>query len=381
MKRFKNKIIVFLMIIFSTISFYGCWDYSEMDDFKHVAGIAVDRDKDEYIVTVEILEIYAGSKQLKSHIIQSRDKTIHVAFRDAIKKTGSKLQLSHAKVFIVSKDIAMEGIVSVIDLINRDAEVRNDMWIVISKEELASEIFTNPKSEEEIISYDIEAAIKNSAKVGKYIGVETFKLTDTLSSEGISASLPIIKLAPKNGNSGFEVSGMAVFNGQRMVGELTERESMMLQFFNGKDLEFIFPVKLEQNGAVSLEILKSKKDIKVKLEEGKIVMNTYIDIDVVISELANSGVNYIDERGRNKLKSCAEEEIKSDCYLLIEKLQKQYKSDVIGFGKKLKKKKPKEWKNVSNNWNEVFQTLDINIFVNINLKYSGLINQNIKVKN
>lgn len=49
-----------------------------------------------------------------------------------------------------------------------------------------------------------------------------------------------------------------------MVGELTERETMMLQFFNEKDLEFIFPVKLDQNGSVSLEILKSKKDIKVK---------------------------------------------------------------------------------------------------------------------
>lgn len=253
-------------VIFSTISFYGCWDYSEMDDFKHVAGIAIDRDKDkdEYIVTVEILEIYAGSKQLKSSIVQSRGKTLHTALRDAIKKTGNMLQLSHARVVIVSRDIARESIVPVIDLINRDVEVRNDMWIVVSKEDLASEILTKSKSEEEIISYDIESSIKNSNQIGKYIGVETFKLTDTLSSEGISAFLPIIKLAKKNGDLGFEVSGTAVFKGEKMVGELTERETMMLQFFNEKDLEFIFPVKLDQNGSVSLEILKSKKDIKVK---------------------------------------------------------------------------------------------------------------------
>lgn len=183
----------------AAISFYGCWDYSEMDDFKHVAGIAIDRDKDkdEYIVTVEILEIYAGSKQLKSSIVQSRGKTIHTALRDAIKKTGNMLQLSHARVVIVSRDIARESIVPIIDLINRDVEVRNDMWIVVSKEDLASEILTKSKSEEEIISYDIESSIKNSNQIGKYIGVETFKLTDTLSSEGISASLPIIKLAKK----------------------------------------------------------------------------------------------------------------------------------------------------------------------------------------
>ncbi|BDR81812.1 hypothetical protein N072000002_19950 [Clostridium tetani] len=383
MKIIKSKIIVILIIIFSTISFYGCWDYSEMEDFKHVAGIAVDRDKDknEYIVTVEILETYPGSKQLKSHVVQSRDKIIHAAFRDAIKKIGNRLQLSHARVFIVSKDIAREGIVSAIDLINRDVEVRNDMWIAVSKEDLASEILTKSKSEQEIISYDIEAAIKNSAKVGKYIGVETFKLTDTLLTEGVSPILPMVKLAKKDGNMGFEVSETAVFKGDKIVGELTERETMMLQFFNGKDLEFIFPVDSDGNGTVSLEILGSKRDIKVNLKEDKIVMNTYIDIDTAISELADSGINYINEEERNKLKNRAEEQIKSDCNLLVEKLKKQYKSDIIGFGKELKKKKPQEWKKVSNNWDEIFESLDINISVNIDIKYSGLTRKNIEVKN
>ncbi|KGI39077.1 hypothetical protein RS78_08000 [Clostridium tetani] len=354
-----------------------------MEDFKHVAGIAVDRDKDknEYIVTVEILETYPGSKQLKSHVVQSRDKIIHAAFRDAIKKIGNRLQLSHARVFIVSKDIAREGIVSAIDLINRDVEVRNDMWIAVSKEDLASEILTKSKSEQEIISYDIEAAIKNSAKVGKYIGVETFKLTDTLLTEGVSPILPMVKLAKKDGNMGFEVSETAVFKGDKIVGELTERETMMLQFFNGKDLEFIFPVDSDGNGTVSLEILGSKREIKVNLNEDKIVMNTYIDIDTAISELADSGINYINEEERNKLKNRAEEQIKSDCNLLVEKLKKQYKSDIIGFGKELKKKKPQKWKKVSNNWDEIFESLDINISVNIDIKYSGLTRKNIEVKN
>ncbi|RXM72240.1 Ger(x)C family spore germination protein [Clostridium tetani] len=383
MKIIKSKVTIILIIIFSTISFYGCWDYSEMEDFKHVAGIAVDRDKDknEYIVTVEILETYPGSKQLKSHVVQSRDKIIHAAFRDAIKKIGNRLQLSHARVFIVSKDIAREGIVSAIDLINRDVEVRNDMWIAVSKEDLASEILTKSKSEQEIISYDIEAAIKNSAKVGKYIGVETFKLTDTLLTEGVSPILPMVKLAKKDGNMGFEVSETAVFKGDKIVGELTERETMMLQFFNGKDLEFIFPVDSDGNGTVSLEILGSKRDIKVNLNEDKIVMNTYIDIDTAISELADSGINYINEEERNKLKNRAEEQIKSDCNLLVEKLKKQYKSDIIGFGKELKKKKPQKWKKVSNNWDEIFESLDINISVNIDIKYSGLTRKNIEVKN
>ncbi|NOH16498.1 Ger(x)C family spore germination protein [Clostridium cochlearium] len=382
MKIIKNKIIVFFMIVFPIISFCGCWDYSEVDDFKHVAGIAIDKDKykDEYILTIEVLDAFIGSKQLKSKIVQSRGKTIHTAFRDAIKKTGDILKLSHARVVIVSKDIAEEGIVSVIDLINRDAEVRNDMWIMVSTENLASEILTKPKNEDEIISYDIEHSIKNNNKIGKYIGVETFKLIDILSCEGISPTLPMIKLGSQNHEVGFELYGTAIFNGEKMIGQLTEQETMMLQLFNGKDLKFVFPIQINEDAVISFEILKSKRNIKVNLKEDKICMDTYIHIDAVISELATSGVNYINKDERNNLKKLSEKLVKNNCHLLIEKLQKQYKSDVIGFGRELKKKKPEEWKKVSSNWDEVFEFLEVNIFVNIDIKYSGLTDKNIEIK-
>lgn len=382
MKINKSKIIISFIIIFFAIYFCGCWDYAEMDDFKNAAGIAIDKDKieDEYIVTVEIVEAYTGAKELESHIVQSRGETIHVAFRNAIQKIGNKIQLSHAKIVIISKDIAEEGIVPVIDLINRDAELRNDMWIMISKEKPASKILTKPKSEKEIISYDIETAIKNNNQVGKYLGVEIYKLIDTLSSEGIDSALPMIKLAQKNGELEFEVSGTAVFKGEKMVGELTEKETLMLELFNEKELELILPIKIEGNGFISLEILKSKKKIKVKIEEDKIIMNSYIELDTTISELSNSGVNYIDVNGRSKLKHIAEEQIENNIYMLLEKLQKQYKSDAIGFGRELKQKKPKVWKTVSNKWNEVFESLNINVSVNINIRYSGLTNKNIEVK-
>ncbi|MBV1820977.1 Ger(x)C family spore germination protein [Clostridium cochlearium] len=384
MKIIKNKIIIFFMIIFPMISFCGCWDYSEMDDFKHVAGIAIDKDKykDEYILTIEVLETFMDSKQLKSKIVQSRGKTIHTALRDAIKKTGNMLRLSHAKVVIINRDIAREGIVHVIDLINRDVEVRNDMWIVVATENLGSEILNKSKNEEQIISYDIEHSIKNYNKIGKYIGIETFKLIDILSYEGICPTLPMIKLGTKNGELGYEVYGTAIFKGEKMIGELTEEETMILQFFNGKDLEFVLLIQIDENEIISFEILKSKRKIKVNLKENKISMDTYINIDVAISELAtSSGVNYINKDERNNLKNLAEESIKNNCYLLIEKLEKQYKSDVIGFGRELKKKKPKEWKKISSKWDEIFEFLEVNIFVNIDIKYSGLTDKNIEIKN
>src|SRR3712207_2387299 len=182
--KFKKIIVMCLLLSICNV-FYGCWDYSEMDELEYVAGMGIDRDKinDEDILTFELLDASVSGSNINSNIIQSRGKTIHAAFRNTIKKTGKVLQLSHAKVFIISKDIAMEGIIPVMDLINRDREARNDMWILISKMATAADILNKNKKEDEIISYNLESALRNANKISKYKAVEGFRLINNRSEE------------------------------------------------------------------------------------------------------------------------------------------------------------------------------------------------------
>lgn len=381
MKNCISKILIlFVLIVFST-TFCGCWDYTEMNDVKYVAGFAVDKDKktDEYILTSEVLEASISANTIKSNIIQSRGETIHSALRDAIKKTGKMLQLSHAKVVIVSKEISEGGIVPVIDLINRDVEVRNDMWILVSEMNTASEILTRSKMGDEIISYELADTIKNSNKVGKYNSIEVFKFIRDLSDKGISASAPMVKVVKEQNKSHFEVLGMAVFNKDKMIGKLSEEDTIILQILRGRKQKFILPIVLENNESLSLEIMNINRKVKVKKDCKKICMNMYINMDVALSELAEREVNYVLKKNRDKLKKQAEKSIDEEINNLIQKLQREYKSDIVGFGDLLKKNNSTEWEKVSKDWNETFKDVDINVFVNINIKYSGLIKKNIKV--
>ncbi|MBU3220601.1 endospore germination permease [Clostridium algidicarnis] len=99
------------------------------------------------------------------------------------------LQGSHAKVFIVSKDIAKEGIVPVIDLIDRDVELRNDMWILISESDTASDILRKGKEGSEIISYELAASIGNSNKIRDFI--DFIKLTALFNTPSAVTSICI----------------------------------------------------------------------------------------------------------------------------------------------------------------------------------------------
>ncbi|WP_102399938.1 Ger(x)C family spore germination protein [Haloimpatiens massiliensis] len=380
MKNSISKIIILFMLVAFSIVFCGCWDYTEMDDVKYVAGFAVDKDKDEYILTLEIMEASIGSNAIKSDIVQSRGKTIHSALRDAIENTGKVLQLSHAKVVIVSEEIAEEGIVPAIDLINRDVEVRNDMWILISGMDTASEILTKGKIEDEIISYELAETIKNSNKIGKYNSVESFKFISDLSNKGIDATAPMVKTVKQESKVYFQVFGTAVFKQDKMIGKLNEEEAVTLQILREKNPIFIIPIELHNKDNVSLEIMNTNRKLKVKTENNKIYISTYINIDVAISELAEEEVNYISKENREKLKKQVEEYIDKNANELIQKLQKEYKSDIVGFGDLIRKDVPKEWRKIGNKWKDKYQDTDIKVYANVNIKYSGLNKQNIKVR-
>lgn len=142
------------------------------------------------------------------------------------------------KVVVVSQDIANDGIGSVIDLMNRDMEVRNDMWILISQMNTASEIFIKGKENDEILSYRLSDTVSNHTKIGKYTSTEAFKLLDNITTKGISATVPMVKLSNAKNKSDIEVSNVAVFRGDHMVGKLTENESMMLQLLKKKMQSF-----------------------------------------------------------------------------------------------------------------------------------------------
>ncbi|MCR1934032.1 hypothetical protein NSA27_04885 [Clostridium tepidum] len=130
---------------------------------------------------------------------------------------------------------------------------------------------------------------------------------------------------------------------------------------------------------ISLELMNVKRKTNIKINDGKISMDIYLDIDTALSELPETKINFVSNPQKNKVKEESEKHIKSQADELIQNLQKKYKTDAIGTGQILSKKKSKYWKKLSGNWNNTFESININVFPTVNIKYSGAINKNVKV--
>ncbi len=377
-----KKKIVFFIISISMLILSGCWNYREINDVNIINGAAIDsfEEKDEYVLSVEIVKPLAGQDfKLEADVISEKGKSIFDAARNMIAHSGKKGYWPHAKVFIISQDIAKKGVVDVIDFINRDAEVRSDIWLLISQEKTAKQILESSTKLHSTMSAHLEDKLKNKDSVSKFQAIELHQFLKDLAAEGISCTVPLAHIT-KEKEAVPTIFGMGVFKEDKLVGDINGIETMNTILIKDELKSGVLIVKNVDNTNTdcTLEIFKTKTKVKPVIKDGNIVMKIDSKLDVGIAEIIGSE-DLISEPGRKKLKAEAEETLKIEMLKTIKRVQKDYASDIFGFGNNIYRNMPNEWKKIKGDWDEIFSHLKVDVNVEVNIKGSALTSKPIKV--
>jgi len=375
MKRMK-----IIILIICSLLLIGCWNYKDINQVRLVAGAAIDYDKQnrEYIFTSEIINISSERAEMEGEVFQCKGKTIFDSVRNLITKTGRRLYWAHSKTIIISKEIARDGIISVIDMIYRDAEMRDDMTLLISEGETAREIL---EADMERLysshSFHLDNSMKAQNFVSKYHRVPAWRFIKDLYAEGISPTMPIVKIMEYGDKGVPEVAGTAVFKGDKMVGTLSASETKsflcIIDELKGGIL-VVEPKKNDRAIRVALEILNNKTRIKPVILENKLTMKIDVTTSVNIGEIGGE-TGFFDKESLEILKNHTEEKIRDNLKELIKRVQREYKSDIFKFATIIKTDMPDVWRKIRGNWEEEFSNLNIDITVNLKVKGSALIRE------
>jgi spore germination protein KC len=174
--------------------------------------------------------------------------------------------------------------------------------------------------------------------------------------------------------------GTAIFRKDRLAGFLDSEETKDLIFIRNKikgGLLIEGIGKSNKSTPVSLEIFDSITTIKPVVEGKNIAFNLNIKTITAIDEIEGTK-DLIDENGRNKLEESAQKKLKKGIEGLISKLQSEYYLDIFGFGAKLKGNNPYVWKQVSNNWGNLFRDIDVNVVTKIHIRNSATLSKPLK---
>lgn len=381
MKKIRVSLFA-LSIVIAVLLTSGCWNYREVDNLSIVAGVAIDKGKDDPIeMTVEIIKINSGKETTMTPVILSTEgKTVFDAARNLISISGKRLYWSHAKVVVISKAIAEEGISKVSDWYSRDAETREDTIILISEEDTAKEILKGETTTEKIQSLTLSETVENQKSLSKSPVMEMLHYDIETATAGISTVLPAVKMKQIDDKKIPEINGTAVIKDDKLIGFLTGEETKYLNFIRDDIKGGVLVEEMKNQETIttmSLEIFKSKTKLKPETYNNTIKFTIDVDTTVAIDEI-DGAINLEDEAEIKKIEQHAADTLKTGIEALIQKMQTEYDADILEFASTLWEDKPNEFKKVRDNWSAVFQTIQVQVNVKMHVENSATLAKTIK---
>jgi len=371
------------MLCFSLITNSACWNYREMEDATIVTAAAVDKANGKYILTVEMIKPSPGFKEsdVQTVVFSEDGRTLFEAARKLIKRAGRKPYWSHNMAIVFSKPVAEEGIAPAIDWFRRDSETRSTVWVFISKDiDAKSIVMQSLTSARRIVGIELNDAMKNQQISMRFPKVDLRKFRTSISSNNISASAPLVDLESKQGKTDIVVSGTAVFKGDKLVGELNEIETLPYLMLEEKVKKGVIIAEDvgEHHTNVTLEIFNIKKQLTFSKEQEGYNLRGYFNITTAIEEI--SGLDdVIDDKLRAELIQKQEQEMKVRLEEVVKKVQTQYNADVFGFGRIIEVQNPKLWKLIGEKSESIFENINFQAEVKIDIKGSGRQSKPVKI--
>jgi len=429
MKKTKKvfTILEFMLIITMLFLTTGCFDHIEIDEMVYVISLGLDSgtngnlritmffavpisvgvgpepgeiDKSTTMITVEAPTIYDG-----------------VNIGNAI--VGKKINFSHAKLIIISKELAEKGVEKFINTFNKYREFRPDTYIGISRgtaEEFLKEtkliLEFNPAKYFELImeSYkftglavgsrleDFYGRMKCTCNepvailldVNKYESSGDFDTRPSNTQPGnrksdesfIAGEIPVNYDNKANG------MGLAVFKADKMVGEMNGGETVCFLMVSNMLKRVYYsipePVKnndIQQNNYVSLRIkLARKTSIKVKMKDDVpyITIKLFLEGDILS---VDSDKDYSKGEHLEELEDFAAQYINKDIENFMEKTVNVFKSDICATGKSLKRTflTWDDWINFG--WSRKYEKAEFEVITKLSVRRSGMTIKEVPVKN
>ena len=378
----------FILIIPLLFILTGCYNYRELNDLAIISGVSISMEDEEYKVTLEIVN---PKKQQSSDntsepdfiIYSASDESIQKAFREVIKESPKKAYGAQMDVLIIDESVANDGINKILDFLARDPEVRSEFYVLISKDNEVLQV-TTPL--ENISSQNILDSLKSN---NTYLGISNLvtyhDLIDNYLNNNIELALPSIEVIgnEKEGESTQNtektetdasaiLSNIAVFKDNKLLGYLTEDESLVYNFVMGNVKTTLIKNEYDNDEFVINEIINTKTKLESIPEDNKVTVN-------ISGKASISEVNYKCDLNESDVIEKIEKDLNKEIEEMISEgissIIAKYNSDIFGFADLYYKTDPKYYNDIKNDWyNKYFKNINIEVNSNINIFEKGNLN-------
>lgn len=395
----RNKAAAIIIIIIIVLSLSGCWNRRDPENLALVLATAFDRDRETgmYHVTTQIANPLAMGGQDASQgsggdkkpfwTLTASGQLSYQALRNLTKGISREFFWAHNRVFVFSEELARSGIYPVMDMVERERQIRTSGHVVVADGDVKKLMEAEFPLEEtgargldrQITTIRYERSlfpVKSMnelytvlAQPGRemFIGrVKVLENTQQDQSEqgagGTASSPPVI------------IGGGAVFKGDKMVGWADEQQTIGWAYATGRVFRSALYIKdpIDDTTPLGIGVYNLKSKMRPIFENGRLRIEMDISAFGILLDIPvyrhlsidSSYITSLEQRGAQAIRDAVHSTIA---------LSRELDSDIIGFGNLVYRKLPGLWAQIEDRWYEVFRDIEINVQAEMNLRRTGFL--------
>lgn len=300
---------------------------------------------------------------------------------------------SHGRVLIIDERLARGGLEPFIDFAQRSRFVRENIKVLISNKAKASDLLNVTYPNGHYAGLGIESQIDNyNRNWGGVPESHLFDIAMNSTSVGKELMLGAVSVIGESAESGnmeslkslkkkaiVKITGAAVFREGKLVGFLPNEDTNMVLLVANRLKRTTYSVPLrDSNRYAAIRFVQLHASKRVKMVQGRPKITVNIKGIGFIASI--DGEIPIDKAsGFRDLEKLTGDYLQRRVAAVIKTVQREYRSDLFGFGESLYRRDIRAFRSAADHWNEQFARADVEVRVRIKLERSELKSKKIDV--
>ncbi|QNO14517.1 Ger(x)C family spore germination protein [Alkalicella caledoniensis] len=392
--KIKKQVSLFLIGLCLITFVSGCWGKIEVEDLGIIVAMGIDANDtgDGFEMTLHIIkpqetEASDGQQEGKMWVASAEGQTLIDAAKNFRGRAPAQLTWMHNNLVFIGEETARDNIADIMDFLTRNRQIRYKSWVLITQGK-AKEVMQATPEFQPAFSEEILGLIENSDEWSKQVNSNIRDMMISMVNpykDFVTARVLLLdpdimgaqneeqdEMSQATVQKSAILDGAAVVKGTELAGWLTKTETRSFLFLEGEASEAVIIVPYK-DGSISVEIGGVDTEMLSSINDEQLVVNVDISGEGSIVE-TNTDFDFIDPKQITELEAILSKRVVGEIRNLIEKIQGEYKADILGISGLYERDHPKWWNNNKDKWIEdLYPEVVFDIRVNINLFSSGMI--------
>jgi spore germination protein len=373
-QRFGRRSLLLLSCITCLLLQTGCWSKDEIEDLGVYVGMALDSGEPTKLetrlnrfairemsnqpvtLTIQIVNKQAEGGGAEKNKIENPKPYVNItgtgdSLIELLRGFATRLERPiighHLKLIVINDSVARQySMPQLTDFLLRDNDIRQNCAVLISNGLARAAL--EAKGNAIIPAFRLQGMIDNRYRTLKII--EPLRLYKLEALMHAKSSYLIQNVVSADGE--VRLSGAAVIDGktQKLKGTLNDPESQL---------------------GVTYELKSMRSKIHSFVEGEAVSFHVAVESEGRITEDWSQLGYQIDEAFIKRMEKALDKQVEHLIKLGLSKTQHSFKTDVVGFGKRLSIEHPRLWKQKKENWDAEFANVSVTYSVKLHITETG----------